>query len=184
MEEYVRHMLQVLRLDGRVYQDLSGSNMALWYCLFNIAVIGLIYFLSIVYFGDILIETVPIVVIFVGVMVVSMVFLMHGGVTLLVWAFCRGLGGEGVPLLFQLYFNIGIAGISLWFLVPALAVIQTGLGTTAIYAYTVVVGVYSFLVVVKGISHASKLSNLKLAAVMGATAIYIGGFLYLWLFVL
>ena len=181
---YYRNILRILQLDSTVYKELFAAKLALSYCIFSVAVLGLIYGISSFYFSKALLAgTTPVAVslnpaliIFVG---ISVAFLMHGGLALFVWVFCRGIGGN--PQFLNPYINLGIAGIALWPLAPAVSAIQAGFSGILLYGYTIVASIYALVVCFVAVKEASNLSFMKMTIAVTATMIYIGCFLYLWL---
>ena len=181
---HFRNMLRVLQLDSTVYKELFAAKLALPYCIFSVAFLGLIYGISSLLFSKALLAgTTPVAVslnpaliIFVG---ISVAFLMHGGLALFVWVFCRGIGGN--PQFLNPYINLGIAGIALWPLAPAVSAIQAGFSGILLYSYTIVASIYALVVCFVAVKEASNLSYVKMIIAVAATMIYIGCFLYLWL---
>jgi hypothetical protein len=173
---YFRNILRILQLDSTVYKELFAAKLALSYCIFSVAFLGLIYGISSLYFSKALLAgTTPVAVslnpaliIFVG---ISVAFLMQ--------VFCRGIGGN--PQFLNPYINLGIAGIALWPLAPAVSAIQAGFSGILLYGYTVVASIYALAVCFVAVKEASNLSYVKMTIAVAATMIYIGCFLYLWL---
>ncbi len=181
---YFKHMQRVLKLDAGLYQQLSQTQVALRYCVINVAGVGMIYALSAIYFSRLLLNPgatgpvnfKPLLVIMVG---ISLAFLMHAGASLFVWVFSRGIGGS--RLFMPLYLNLGIAAIALWPLAPAICVMQSGANSAALFGYILLAGMGGLIVSLAAIRQASGLTPVKLAMAVIATLIYVGCFLYLWL---
>ncbi len=181
---YFRHMGRVLALDTGMYRQMARTRAGLGYCVINVAGTGLIYALSAIYFGRMLlnrgaggpVDFKPLLVILVG---ICLAFLIHGGATMFFWVFSRGFGGS--RLFMPLYQNLGIAAIALWPLAPAVCGMQSGAGSAALAAYMVLAGMGGLMVALSAIRQASGLPPVKLAMAVSATLLYIGCFLYLWM---
>ncbi len=181
---YVVHMLRILRLDGRVYRDMAASQLPMRYCMANVTVLGVIYGLSSIQFAkqllarqpDAAVGFNPLMLLMVG---ISIAFFMHGGLSLFVWVFCRGIGGN--PQFMPTYLFIGTAAVALWPLAPAVSALQAGASGWPITAYAVVAVGYGSAVIFQAVKDASRLSPVKMTLAALATVVYVGCFLYLWL---
>jgi hypothetical protein len=179
---YVHHMLRILKLDGTVYAELAAGQLPMRYCMLNVTVLGAIYGLASVEFAKRMMAHQsaaafnPVMVLLVG---ISIAFFMHGGLSLFVWVFCRGIGGN--PQFMPTYLYVGMAAVSLWPLAPIVSALQAGgtgsLLTSAAGAATL----YGAAVIFVAVKAASRLSSLKMSLAAVATVVYVGCFLYLWL---
>lgn len=115
---YMQHILRILTLDETVYRQIvTRDKVSLWYTALNVAVFGLIYGLSALYFSRFLpLENgqelalglqLKITVLLMG---VSVAFLIHGGAALFAWVFCRGFGGS--PYFYPSTWSWGLPGLS------------------------------------------------------------------------
>ena len=109
---YLNHMMRILKWDATVYGEWEASPLPLRYCMINVTVLGLIYGLASIQFAHALLAEQPnaavafnpLMILMVG---VSIAFFMHGGLSLFVWVFCRGIGGN--PRFMPTYLFIGMA---------------------------------------------------------------------------
>ncbi|MFP4347147.1 MAG: hypothetical protein ACOCWY_05435 [Thermodesulfobacteriota bacterium] len=177
-------MKRILRLEGSGFDEMMNSGLALRYCMVNVAILGLVYGGSAIHLSKRLltqgtINTLSFNPIFILTAGVGLAFLMHGGIALFIWVFCRGAGGcrQFMPP----YLNIGAASIALWPLAPALAAYQIVRPGVFLIAYMILFAIYGGMVEYVGVHRASGLSTLKMAIVAVVTVIYIGCFLYLWI---
>lgn len=181
---YVGHMGRVLTLDGGVYRALAATPLPLRYAMLNVALLGLFYGAASVHFatrllagqGDAAADFNPVMLLLVG---MSLAFVMHGGLALFVWVFCRGIGGN--PQFMPIYLFIGVAAIALWPLVPAVSAMQTGAAGPALTTYAVLAAAYGAAILFAAVKAASGLSAIKMTLAAAATVAYVGCFLYLWL---
>jgi hypothetical protein len=181
---YLTHMLRILKLDGSVYREMASGQLPLRYCMANVSVLGVIYGLSSIQFAkDVLARQPdaaaafnPLMILMVG---ISIAFFMHGGLSLFIWVFCRGIGGN--PQFMPTYLNIGVAAIALWPLAPAVSALQAGASGLLISTYACVSACYGAAVIFQAVKDASRLSPLKMTLAAAATVVYVGCFLYLWL---
>jgi hypothetical protein len=181
---YLTHMMRILKLDGSVYREMATSQLPMRYCMVNVTVLGLIYGLSSIQFAKALLlghaEAAagfnPLMILMVG---ISIAFFMHGGLSLFVWVFCRGMGGN--PQFMPTYLFIGAAAIALWPLAPVVSALQAGASGMLLTGYALISSCYGAAVIVVGVKDASRLSPLKMTLATVATIVYVGCFLYLWL---
>lgn len=181
---YLQHMLQVLKLDGTVYRAIAPTQLPMRYCLINVTVLGMIYGLSSIQFAreflarqpDTAVAFNPLMILMVG---ISLAFFMHGGLSLFVWVFCRGVGGN--PQFMPAYLYIGVSAIALWPLAPAVSALQAGASNAVLTGYAFMATVYGAAVIFMAVKDASRLSPLKMTLAAVATVVYVGCFLYLWL---
>jgi len=182
---YIQHMIRILRFDEAVYREvIAHDKLSLAYTAINVGTFGLIYGFSAVYFSRYLLEpgtseTLPFHVRMTLVLMgVSVAFLIHGGMALFAWVFCRGFGGS--TLFLPIYLALGMSWISFWPLAPALAALQVKV-TGGLYIP--LLGAASFLalaVVFHALKSASGLSASRMLLVLVVIIIYIGSFMYLW----
>lgn len=181
---YFQHMMRVLRLDGTVFTTLAPTRLPMRYCMINVTVLGLIYGVASIQFAKEFLSRQPgaavsfnpLMILMVG---ISIAFFMHGGLSLFVWVFCRGMGGNVQFMAPYLY--IGTAAIALWPLAPAVSALQTGASGAALTLYTAVSAFYGASVIFIAVRAASGLSPVKMTLAAVATVVYVGCFLYLWL---
>ena len=182
--KYVEHMIQVLKMDSTVYQVLASIRLPLRYAMINVTLLGLIYGVASIQFATALLARQPgaaasfnpLMIFMAG---LSIAFFMHGGLSLFVWVFCRGMGGN--EQFMPTYLAIGIAAIGLWPLAPALSAFQSGAFGAVLAGYVMVATLYGASVIVVAVRAASGLSTVKMALAAAATVGYVGCFLYLWL---
>ena len=181
---YLEHMMRILRLDGTVFTTLAPTRLPMRYCMINVTVLGLIYGVASIQFAkellsrqpDATVSFNPLMILMVG---VSIAFFMHGGLSLFVWVFCRGMGGNVQFMAPYLY--IGTAAIALWPLAPAVSALQTGASGALLTLYAAISAIYGASVLFVAVRAASGLSPVKMALAAVATVVYVGCFLYLWL---
>ncbi len=181
---YFQHMLRVLKLDATVYRDVASGQLPMRYCMINVTVLGLIYGWASVHFANALLARQPgaavafnpLMIVLVG---VAIAFFMHGGLSLFVWVFCRGIGGS--PQFMPTYLFIGMAAIALWPLAPAVSALQAGAAGGALRVFACAAALYGTAVIFVCVKAASRLSPLKMTLAAVATVVYVGCFLYLWL---
>lgn len=181
---YFQHMLRVLRLDGTVYRAMALTQLPMRYCLINVTVLGMIYGLSSIQFArqflarqpEAAVAFNPLMILMVG---ISLAFFMHGGLSLFVWVFCRGIGGN--PQFMPAYLYIGVGAIALWPLAPAVSALQAGASGAVLTAYSTIATLYGAAVIFVAVKDASRLSPVKMTLAAVATIVYVGCFLYLWL---
>jgi hypothetical protein len=178
---YINDMISVLRLEAGIWARIGRSNRALHYTVANILILGLIYGLSVLVLGRRLLAPDasfnPVLIMMVG---VSVAFLMHGGTSLYIWMFCRGIGGTTAFLPF--YLNTGVAGIGFWLAAPALALAQTGVRGGVPSLYLVASVLYALAVLYPAVHQASALSRGRMAVAAVLTLVFVGCLLYLWAF--
>ena len=181
---YLNHMMRVLKLDASVYGELGASQLPLRYCMINVTVLGLIYGLASVQFANLLLARQPdaaaafnpLMILMVG---VSIAFFMHGGLSLFVWVFCRGIGGN--PQFMPTYLYIGMAAVALWPLAPSVSALQAGVSGGLVHVSAALAALYGAAVIFVAVKAASRLSLVKMTLATVATVVYVGCFLYLWL---
>ncbi|BBO76399.1 hypothetical protein DSCW_38160 [Desulfosarcina widdelii] len=182
--DYLRHMMRILKLDATVYDELAAGGLPMRYCMINVTVLGLIYGLASTQFAkqllaakpDAAVAFNPLMILMVG---ISIAFFMHGGLSLFVWVFCRGIGGN--PQFMPTYLYIGMSALALWPLAPAVSAFQAGLTGGALNGYAAAAVLYGAAVIFVAVKAASQLSPVKMTLAALATMVYIGCFLYLWL---
>jgi hypothetical protein len=181
---YFLHMLRILKLDASVYGDLASSQRPMRYCMMNVSMLGLLYGLASIQFAKLLLASQPeavvafnpLMILMVG---VSIAFFMHAGLSLFVWVFCRGIGGN--PQFMPTYLYIGMASIALWPLAPLVSALQAGGAGSALQLSATAATVYGAAVLFVAVKAASRLSSVKMSIAAVATVVYVGCFLYLWL---
>lgn len=182
--DYLQHMLRVLRFEEDVYREIiTGEKLPLWYTAVNVGVFGLIYGLVALSFSDRLLEpgaaplptSLKTTIVFMG---ISVAFLIHGGMALFAWVFCRGFGGS--TLFLPVYLALGIAWIALWPLAPIMAAMQVQTPSTGIVLLLAAAAGLALGVVFRALKSASGLSQLRMLIVMAVVIIYIFSFMYLW----
>ena len=183
---YFDDMLRILRLDDGLWSELARDRRVLRYAVINVLVLGLVYGASALGASQSLLAARglapgtttlnPVLVVMVG---GSVAFLMHGGLALFTWVFCRGIGGA--PVFLPLYLSMGAAAVALWPAAPAVALLQSGNRQAPLIVYLVIALVYGLAVQYPAVRRASGLSHLRMAAAGIFTLFYIGCFLYLWL---
>jgi len=183
---YFNAMWRVLRIEEKIYQEISSRGLTVRYSMINVFILGLLYgffsvsFLSAEVFRDFpdpsSILTAKIIVVGTGVLVA---FLLHLGAAFLFWTFCRAMKGE--TRFIPTYFNLGVAVAPLWFAVPGLAALRAGWSNPLIVVYTAVAGLYafsSFFIASKG---TFGYSYKKMFIAMAMMLIFTVSFLALWL---
>jgi hypothetical protein len=178
---YINDMICALRLEAEIWERIGRSPKALHYTVANVLLLGLIYGLSVLVCGRRLLAPGasfnPVLILMVG---VSVAFLMHGGLSLYIWMFCRGIGGTTTFLPF--YLNTGVAAIGSWPAAPALALAQTGVRGGLPSLYLVASVLYALAVLYPAVRQASALSRGRMAAAAVLTLVFVGCLLYLWAF--
>jgi hypothetical protein len=181
---YIQHMSRILKLDGDVFKALAATHLPMRYCMINVTLVGLIYGTASVHFANVILGGRAgaegsfnlLMLLLVG---ISLAFIMHGGLALFVWVFCRGIGGN--PYFLPVYLFIGTAAIALWPLAPAVSALQTGVAGMGVTAYAAVAASYGAAVILVAVKAASGLSWAKMSLAAAATVVYVGCFLYLWM---
>jgi hypothetical protein len=186
--QYLQYMVRVLRFEEAVYREIiTQERLSLWYTALNVAVFGLLYGLSAIHYSSFLLspdgggDTAPLplnvktTILFMG---ISVAFLIHGGMALFAWVFCRGFGGS--TLFLPVYLALGIAWLSLWPLAPILAASQVKLAGNGMYFLLLLVAAYALGVVFRALKSASGLSFNRMLVVISVVIIYIFCFMYLW----
>lgn len=181
---YFQHMMRILKLDGTVFKALAPTRLPMRYTMLNVSLLGLIYGMASIQFArtmlagrpDAAISFNPLMILMVS---VSIAFFMHGGLSLFVWVFCRGIGGS--PQFLPAYLNIGTAAIAFWPLAPVVSALQSGTSVPGLTACLVVAGGYAASVMFVAVKAASGLTAVKMSLAAVATVVYVGCFLYLWL---
>jgi hypothetical protein len=183
---YFGAMWHVLRLEEKIYQDISARGLSVRYAMMNVSVLGILYGLFSLYFlgseslekaaepsGIIIVQS----IVMIGGVLVA--FLLHLGLAFLLWSFGRGVGGKTRFL--TTYFNVGVAVVPLWVAVPGLAALHAGWRGPNVYLCTVIPGIYalaSFFVATKstfGLSYGRTVLG------MAMMLVFLVSFLYLWL---
>ncbi|MFZ3044437.1 MAG: hypothetical protein WA151_00865 [Desulfatirhabdiaceae bacterium] len=182
---YLQHMIRILRFEEDVYREVIIQNkLSLWYAAINVSVFGLIYGVSAIHFSKYLLDPqsadplsfhIQMTLVLIG---ISVAFLIHGGMALFAWVFCRGFGGS--TLFLPIYLALGMAWISLWPLAPVFAAIQVKLTGGLIYLYLSAASVFALTIVFNALKSASGLSFVRMLIVTTVVIIYIGCFMYLW----
>lgn len=183
---YMQHALRILCLDESVYRQIvTKEKLSLWYTATNVAVFGLIYGLSALYFSRYLVTEsgaelvlttqLKVMVVLMG---ISVAFLIHGGAALFAWVFCRGFGGS--PYFLPIYLVMGAAWIALWPMAPLLAMLQTKAGGGSLIIWLGAASLYGLMVFFHALKSASGLSTPRMIVVMAVVIIYIISFMYLW----
>lgn len=183
---YLRHMLRVLRFEEAVYREVIGDDKrSLFYTLVNVALFGVLYGLSassfVQYLSDgagnplVLPEAMRVTLVLMG---MSVAFLIHGGMALFAWGFCRGFGGS--TLFLPIYLALGMAWIAFWPLAPILAALQVKLTGGIFFPAMAATGVFALAVVFRALKSASGLSTPRMLLTVVVIIVYISCFLYLW----
>lgn len=183
---YIQHMIRILRFEEAVYREVITQNkLSLVYTAVNVAMFGLIYGFSATYFSRYLIEPgavglpLPFLLrLTLVLMGVSVAFLVHGGMTLFAWVFCRGFGGS--ILFMPVYLALGMAWIALWPLAPAIAALQVKISGLGVVLYLCAASAFALAVVFQALKSASGLTFVRMSVVITVVIIYIGCFMYLW----
>lgn len=183
--EYVQHMLRILRFEEGVYREVILRNkLSLAYTAVNVGLFGIIYGFSATYFSRYLLEPggsdqlslhLRITLLLMG---VSVAFLIHGGMALFAWVFCRGFGGSTMFL--PIYLALGMAWIACWPLAPALAALQVKLTGGLFFPIFAGLAILALKVVFHALRSASGLSLGRMAFVLVVIIVYISSFMYLW----
>ncbi|MBC2712189.1 MAG: hypothetical protein HGJ94_14765 [Desulfosarcina sp.] len=181
---YFQHMFRILKLDGTVFKALAPTQLPMRYCMINVAVLGLIYGVASIQFAnaflarqpDAAVSFNPLMILMVG---ISIAFFMHCGLSLFVWVFCRGIGGN--PQFMPPYLYIGTAAIALWPLAPAVSALQSGAAGAVLTGYALVAAGYGASAIFVAVKAASGLSSVKMTLAAVATVVYVGCLLYLWM---
>jgi hypothetical protein len=183
--EYLHYMIRILRFDEVVYREvITRDKLSLLYTAINVGVFGLCYGLSATYFARFLLaaqgeEVLPahlrVTLILMG---VSVAFLIHGGMALFAWVFCRGFGGS--TLFLPIYLALGLAWIALWPLAPALAALQAQWTGGMFYVFLALALLLALNVIFRALKSASGLNFGRMLLVMVVILLYISCFMYLW----
>lgn len=182
---YFKHMLRVCRYDESVYKEvITNDKLSLWYTSINLSVLGIFYSVFSIYFSSYILENThksdltlssKLMVLMMG---ISLTFLLHGSLSLFVWAFTRGFGGS--TLFMPIYLAAGMASVVLWPLAPALSAFKTGLAGSLTYIYMLFYTLYALGVFFHAVKSASGLPFTRMLIVTAVIIIYIGCFMYLW----
>lgn len=185
MTTYLSHMLRILSFEEEVYREvIVRDKLSLVYTAVNVAGFGALYGLSALYFSSVLVEsgqTAPLtgrLQLTLFLMGISISFLIHGGVALLSWGFCRGFGGS--TLFLPIYLALGMAWIALWPMAPVLAAFQVQKTGGLFYPLAALALAMAFGVVFRALKSASGLGFWRMCLVGVVILVYIGCFLYLW----
>jgi hypothetical protein len=183
---YFDAMWHVLRIEEKIYQDMSAKGLTVRYATINVFILGVLYGLFSLYFLDgevfrnfpdpssVLIAKV--IVVGTGILVA---FLLHLGVAFLFWTFCRAMGGEirFIPT----YFILGVAVVPLWFAVPGLTALHAGWRGFMVYMYIAVTGLYAFSSFYMAAKSTFGYSYKKMFIAMAMMLVFTVSFLALWL---
>jgi hypothetical protein len=183
---YIQHMIRILRFEEAVYREIiTKEKQSLVYSAVNVGMFGLIYGFSAVYFSRYLlepgavVEPLPFLIqLTLVLMGISVSFLIHGGMALFAWVFCRGFGGS--TLFLPIYLALGIAWIAFWPLAPILAALQVKLTGGLFYPIFLAAAALAVTVVFHALKSASGLSLVRMLVVLVVIFVYIGSFMYLW----
>jgi hypothetical protein len=183
---YFGAMWRVLRLEERIYQDISSRGLSVRYSMINVLVLGILYGLLSLYFlgseslekaaepsGIVIVQS---IVMIVGVLVA---FLLHLGLAFLIWSFGRGAGGKTRFL--ATYFNVGVAVVPLWLAVPGLTALRAGWRGPNVYLCTVIPGIYALASLFVATKSTFGLSYGRTVLGMAMMLVFLVSFLYLWL---
>ncbi len=183
--EYFQHMLRILRFEEGVYREvIIRDKLSLAYTAVNVAAFGVLYGLSAIYFSRHLLENndgeplslhIRVTLVLMG---ISVAFLVHGGMALFAWVFCRGFGGS--TLFLPIYLALGMAWIAFWPLAPALAAFQVKMTGGLFLPIAAVASFLALAVVFSALKSASGLSFVRMLLVLAVIIVYIGSFMYLW----
>ena len=184
--DYFNTMWRVLRIEEKVYQDVSSKGLSVRYATINVFVLGLLYglfsvsFLSAEYFRDFpdpaSVLTAKAIVVGTGIFVA---FLLHLGASFLLWTFCRAMGGE--TRFTPTYFNLGVAVLPLWFAVPGFTALRAGLYNPLIALYAAAAGIYGFASFFIAAKSTFGYTYKKMCIATGMMLIFTVSFLMLWL---
>lgn len=182
---YIQHMIRILRFEEAVYREVIIQNkLPLAYTAINVGMFGLIYGFSAIHFSRYLLEPgvseplsfhIRLTLVLMG---ISVSFLIHGGMALFAWVFCRGFGGS--TLFLPIYLALGMAWISFWPLAPALASLQVKMTGGLFYTILGAAAALAVTVVFHALKSASGLSLVRMLVVEVVIFVYIGCFMYLW----
>ncbi len=171
---YFNYMRKVLAFQP---PDSMGDRWSIWYCGLNVMLAGLGYAATVLLLSSKLASGAyvnPWMILAAGIVTA---YFVHAGAALMVWVFCKGVGGT--QLFLPIYLNMGIAFIALWPMAPALAGMQLS-SSFAVLLLVAVTATYALVVMVASIAAVVDLSKFRLALAMSATLIYLGCFMYLW----
>lgn len=181
---YFSYMKRVLSMDKAVYGEMANAGLSMRYCMINITVLGILYGAASIHFSKNLLTMTPEatlafnpwMILFVG---IGVTYLMHGASALFIWVFCKGIGG--CPHFMPPYLNLGIVGVALWPLAPAVAAVQVVQPGLFLQGYILMTVIFGAAVGYVAVHQASGLSNLKMTISTIFTVIWVACFLYLWL---
>jgi hypothetical protein len=183
---YFDAMLHVLKIEEKIYQDISSLGLTVRYSMINVFILGVLYglfslsFLNPELFRDfpdpVSVLIAKVIVVAAGIVVA---FLLHLGVAFLFWTFCRAMGGEirFIPT----YFMLGVAVAPLWLAVPGLTALHAGWHHPAIYVYSAVTGIYAFSAFFMAAKSTFGYSYRKMFIAMAMMLVFTVSFLALWL---
>lgn len=182
--DYLKQMGRILRLDGTGLAEPAGSGRIMRYCMVNVTLLGLIYGIASIHFAGLMLARQsgaavsfnPLMLLMVG---VSMAFILHGGLALFVWVFCRALGGGSHFL--PVYMHLGAAAVALWPLALLAPALQAGVAGTACATAAGAAVIYGASVLFVAVKVASGFSWMRMTLAAAATLIYVACFLYLWM---
>ena len=180
---FFRTALRVLQLDGRVYGELQEKGMAFRYSQFNFIITAAIYSFSAIMFLPYVTEGLNPAELFIlqGMVLgtgIFVVFLFYLTVSILLWAFSKGLGAE---LHFsRIYTNLGLALVPLWVAMPGMAAISAGIENYPLYAVTALASAYLLPTAFVATKDASGLSVGRQSASFVILLVFLVSFVYLW----
>ena len=183
---YFDAMWHVLRIEEKIYKDISTRGLAVRYSTINVFILGVLYglfslsFLNTELFRDfpdsISVLVAKVIVVGTGILVA---FLLHLGAAFLFWTFCRAMKGE--TRFIPTYFNLGVAVAPLWLAVPGLTALYAGWRDPAVYLYVVVTGIYAFSSFFVATKSTFGYSYKKMFIAMAMMLVFTVSFLMLWL---
>lgn len=183
--EVFQNLLLALRFDERAYWHLREKRKTVSAGSYIIAMVGLAYGLSNYFlFRETLVGmmsskssmmTGAMVIVVSG---ISITFLAHGGIVLLVWAISKGFRGPGhFPLL---YGNLGIAMAPLIVAAPLASYIWLTDANMFNYILAAPFVAWFWALVIQALRAAEGHSYIKATGVLLTTMVFIVSLLYLW----
>ncbi len=183
---YFDAMWHVLKVEEKIYQDISSRGLTVRYSMINVFILGVLYgFFSLAFLNMELFRDFPdpvnvfvakIIVVVTGVLVA---FLLHLGAAFLFWTFCRAMKGE--TRFIPTYFNLGVAVAPLWLAVPGLTALHAGWRNPAVYVYAAVTSIYAFSTFFMAAKSTFGYSYRKMFIAMAMMLVFTVSFLALWL---
>jgi len=183
---YFNDMWHVLRIDEKIYKDISARGLSFRYSTINVFILGVLYGLFSLYFVNrelfrnfpdpASVLTAEVIIVGTGILVA---FLLHLGAAFLFWTFCRAMRGEArfIPT----YFILGVAIAPLWLAVPGLTALHAGLRGPMVYLYVAFTGIYAFSSFFVATKSVFGYSYKKMFIAMAMMLVFTIGFLGLWL---